>query len=285
MAFRLSTSIELGELFTSSVYDLQAVVSLTCERAAERVEQRLDLAGDHVVAAERGAVEREHRGRVARAAAGAEHHVRHHLARLHVTPQALNSVGRVELDGIGGMPGICSPLVEVRVGVDERDQLAAAHHELVERVLGLRRHVARMDQQQHVEVLVDLLRHQRHFLHLEVALELVGEHPRLGRLARERVELLAQHRQPGHQADLRPLGAADARDGAHQVVLEQALALRRDHRDRLLAVELAHRDAEVELLAGHQLLRLDAVELRRVLVLGVGLRVEPLEMILSPPRP
>ena len=32
---------------------------------------------------------------------------------------------------------------------------------------------------------------------------------------------------PGHQADLRPLGGADARDGADQVVLEQPLALRR----------------------------------------------------------
>ena len=47
--------------------------------------------------------------------------------------------------------------------------------------------------------------------------------------------------------------------------------------NRLLAVELAHRDAEVELLAGVELLRLDAVELRRVLVLGVGLRVVALD--------
>jgi hypothetical protein len=86
---------------------------------------------------------------------------------------------------------------------------------------------------------------------------------------------LAEHRQAGHQADLRPLARADARDGAHQVVFEQALALRRDRRDRLLAIELAHRDAEVELFAGHELLRLDAVELRRVLLLGVGSRVQP----------
>jgi hypothetical protein len=40
---------------------------------------------------------------------------------------------------------------------------------------------------------------------------------------------------------------------------------------RPVALELAHRDAEIELLARRQLLRVDAVELRRVLFLGVGL--------------
>ena len=76
------------------------------------------------------------------------------------TPQALNSVGSWSWSGCGGMPGIVGwLLVEVGVGVDERDQLAAAQHELVERVLGsASRQVARMDHQQDLDVLVDLLR-------------------------------------------------------------------------------------------------------------------------------
>ena len=53
-------------------------------------------------------------------------------------PQALKSVGRLELDGIGGTPGIGRRLVEVGVGIDEGDQLAAAQHELVERVFRAR---------------------------------------------------------------------------------------------------------------------------------------------------
>src|SRR6185436_15231454 len=96
-------------------------------------------------------------------------------------------------------------------------------------------------------------------------------------LAGEGVEALAHHGQSRHQADLRPLGRSDARDGADQVVLEQPLALRRDVRQHLLALELAHRGAEIELLARHQLLRVDTVELRRVLLLGVGLGVVALD--------
>ena len=191
------------------------------------------------------------------------------------TPQALNRRGSVELEACRRHAGHRARLlVEVGVGIDEGDELAAAQHELVERVLGRLADVARVDEQQDVDVLVDRLRRHGDRLHVEVALQLVGEHPGLGALARHRVEALAQHRQRAHQRRSSGRSAMATRAMARdQVVLEQPLALRREHRDRLLAVELAHREAEVELLAREQLLRLDAVELRRVLLLGVGLRV------------
>ena len=130
-----------------------------------------------------------------------------------------------------------------------------------------------MDYQQGLDFGVDGFGGQRNQLDVEVALQFIGEHPGFGTLPRHRVEALAHDRQRAHQAEHRPLGDGDARDGAREVVLEQALALRRDRRDRLLAIELAHGQAEVELFARKELLRLDAVELRRVLVIAVGLRV------------
>ena len=51
-------------------------------------------------------------------------------------------------------------LVEIGVRIEERDQLAAAHHELVDRVLGVFGDVVRMDHQQHLDVVVDLVRVQ-----------------------------------------------------------------------------------------------------------------------------
>ena len=86
-------------------------------------------------------------------------------------------------------------------------------------------------------------------LDVEIALQLAGQHPGLGGCClRHRVERLAQHRQRAHQADHRLLGRADARDRARDVVLEQPLALGRERGNRLLPVEVAHRQPEVELL-------------------------------------
>ena len=52
-------------------------------------------------------------------------------------------------------------LVEIGVGIDEGDQLAAAQHELVERVLGRLRQVARVDHQQDLDLRVDGFRCQQ----------------------------------------------------------------------------------------------------------------------------
>ena len=109
--------------------------------------------------------------------------------------------------------------------------------------------------------------------HVEVALQLRSQHPRLGRLLlQHRVERPAEHRQARHDADHRLLGRAHLRDRARDVVLEQALAVGREHRDRGFLVEEGHRESEVELFAGVGLLAFDAVELRRFFGVGIGLR-------------
>jgi len=154
--------------------------------------------------------------------------------------------------------------VEVAVGVDESDQLAPAQHELIERVLRARLDVARVDDQQDVDVLRYFRHAERDLHHFEIALQLGCEHPGLGRLAGHRIEARAEHRRSGHDPDLRLLAAAHPRNRARQIVFDQAFAPRTDIRNRLLAVELADRDAEIEHVAVGELLRLDAVELRRV---------------------
>ena len=54
-------------------------------------------------------------------------------------------------------------------GIDKRDQLAPAQHELVERVLGLLGDVPRMNHHQHLDLVVDLFDVHRHRPRLTIA--------------------------------------------------------------------------------------------------------------------
>ena len=161
----------------------------------------------------------------------------------------------------------------MHVRVDKRDQLAAAQYKLVERVFGALGNVAWMDQQQRLDRRVDGLGVEGHGLDIEIALEFAGQHPGLGRLPRHHVERRTHHRQRAHHPDHRAGGAGHPRDGADQVVFEQAFALRIDAGDRFLAIQARRRQPEIELLAGAQGLRLDAVKLRGIFFVGIRLRV------------
>ena len=124
---------------------------------------------------------------------------------------------------------------------------------------------------------------QLDLLHVEVVLQFADEIPRrllaalLAHAHHHRVHRRAEDGQRGHDADDRLGRVRDARDGAGEVILQQLLALGREERQRDLLVEAVDGDAEVNLLAGLRGLAFDAVEVRGVLGIGVGLRVELLD--------
>ena len=254
---------------------LQARRRLDVERAGERQQHGLDLAGSHIVAVHRGAIEREDGRREPLAGARGVGDIRQRLAKLHVHAPGLEQARQRGLAGLalGHRHHRVGLLVEIHVRVDKGDQLAAAQDELIERVLGTVGNVARVDEQQGLDGRVDGLGGDRDVLHLEIALQLAGQHPRLGRLARHHVHRGTHHRHRAHQADDRTFGVGHAGHGTDQVVLEQAFALRIDARNGLLAVQARDRQAHIELLAGGERLRLDTVELRRVLFVGIRLGV------------
>jgi len=74
-------------------------------------------------------------------------------------------------------------LIEIRARVEKGDELPATQHELVERVLCALADAARMDHQQHLDVVVDSSGVQADALHRVVAPQLADEHLRLHRLA------------------------------------------------------------------------------------------------------
>src|SRR5437773_4868868 len=97
-------------------------------------------------------------------------------------PHALSSLSRE--DGVPPPPMPHLPqLVEISAGIEESDELPAAQHELVERVLRLLADAARVDHQQHLDVVVDFLSVQADALHRVIAAQLADEHLRLHRLA------------------------------------------------------------------------------------------------------
>jgi hypothetical protein len=135
-----------------------------------------------------------------------------------------------------------------------------------------------MHDEQHLDVVVDLLRVGFDLAHIEKTLQLRADHPRLhGLLLRHRVERAPEHRQRAHQADHRFLRRSHLRDRARDVVLEQAFAVRRQHRNRRLLVEERHGEPEVELLPGIRHLPFDVVERRGLLGIRVGLGIEALD--------
>ena len=246
----------------------------------ERHQQRADLAGHHVVHIQRFVVQRQQRRQQARAFAAGESQISHHLALAGLHTPGLEQGHQIGLPGRTAAERILQIrlLVEVGIAVDERDDLAAAQHKLVDGVFSRLHDVARMDDQQHLDVVIDLGRGEIHLAHVEYALQFRSQHPRIGRLLFfHRIERAAEYRQIAHDADHRLFRLADLRDRARDVVLEQALAVRRQHRDRSLLVEEGHRQAEVELLAGVGHLPFDVVQRRGFFGVGVRLGVELLD--------
>ena len=169
--------------------------------------------------------------------------------------------------------------VEEAHRVQQREQLAAAQHELINRELRLLRDVLRMRHDEHLDVVVNFLGLHWHLPHGVIALEFLNENPRalapagLTHALHHRIGRLPEHRQRSHYANKRFVRADDLADRAGNVVFEQALAFQLQRHGHLLRVETDH-EAKVKVFP-HRSRRLafDAVGLRGFLGIAVGLRI------------
>ena len=179
-------------------------------------------------------------------------------------------------------------MIENRLRIEEGDELSAAQDKLVDRILRRIGDALRMDDDEHLHVVGNLVRVHLHRLHFEILLEFAVEHPgRLAALAHlhhHGIHLAARHGERAHDADHWFLRGHDPRDGAGDFVFEQAFALREllgiinEQLNRLLAVEHAHAQAEIDRVAfGPRLLAVDVVELGRILGVRIRHRVELLD--------
>ena len=182
--------------------------------------------------------------------AGGGHHARERIVRLLVT-------------------------VEETRRVEEGQQLAAAQHELVEGELRLVGNVFRMRHDEHLDVVVDLVRLHLDLPHVVVALEFLDEDPRaltLPRLAHahhHRIRGLAEHRERRHHAQHGFVRADDESEGVGDVVFQQSLPIRGQPHRHFFRVQ-ADGQPEVEVLPERShLLRFHAVGLRRFLGIAV----------------
>ena len=193
----------------------------------------LQAGGHRVVAVELLVAQPEHR-RMVETAAGqfdlqATTAVQHHLVRpvLHAPrreqPRQIRGVSGQAADAGGERRG-----VELGIRVDEHDQVAAAQHVLVNRVLRGRRQLLRMDQQQHLQAIVHVLQAGRiKRLQLEQLAQLLHHRPRL--LPQRQVAL---HRQRAEHADRRLAHLVQLVQQLGDVVFEEGLARGVEERDR-----------------------------------------------------
>ena len=170
-------------------------------------------------------------------------------------PQASNSFFRSEWVSVGrhaGRRGRCRQ--RLAPGIDHRHQLAAAHHELVDRVQCRGRQVLRLGHQQHLDVRVDHLRVGRHGFH---RVGLPQQHRRgVGLPAGPRPwrhhhrPRIAVQRQRRHHADHRPFRVRQFVDQLGQVVFQEPLALGLEERDGpLVVLQIGPGQAEIDLRA------------------------------------
>ena len=165
-------------------------------------------------------------------------------------------------------------LIKISIGVEKGNQLAAAHDELIDRILPGRGNIARMRDDQHFHVIIDFAACQWNLAHIVIALQFRDHCPAwLRPLVHHRHARRAKHRQRGHDTENRLGLFADLRNSARQVIFKQGLALRRHVRNRHALIEMADGQAEVKLLAGAQRLRLNAIEIRRIFRVGIGRRI------------
>ena len=241
----------------------------------------LQAAGDHVVLRHRVTAERKHRDvRGGRLPLAHRHRERVRQVTDHLLRVVGDAPGREQWCQVRATIAahaahrVRGPL---RFGdrIDEREQLAATHDELVDRVERGRRKVLRVHQQQHADVRVDRLRVAGNRTDVEQLARLLDRRPALAHLARHLVERCVdrQRREQPHDGLLR---MGEPVDQARDVVFEELLLVRLEEADRLAAVgRVGPRQPEIQRLAvGADGDRGEAEIGRTVLVLGEGLRVD-----------
>ncbi len=201
---------------------------------AKGTDEVVNFAGDDVVGIDAGAVEEEDGGHFAAVlgALGGEGGVGDDFAEVHVEAPGFEQFGK------GGLAGAFAEdlghlivlLVEVGVGIDEGEELAAAEDELVEGVLGGVGDVAGLDDDEHFDVVIDGGGGEGNFFDGEILFQFADEGPGfLGLLAHlthhHGIHLGAEEREGAHDADGGAGGIHDAGDGAGDVVFEEALAV------------------------------------------------------------
>ena len=104
--------------------------------------------------------------------------------------------------------------INERQRVEKGDELAAAHDELVEGILRLVGNLARMDGQQHLDVVVDFIHVHRDAADIEIIFQFIDQHPRflaaLAHLHHHRIGGHAENRQRTHDPDDRFVRGHDA---------------------------------------------------------------------------
>ena len=214
------------------------------------------MTGQHVVRVHRVPGQGQDRGRCLRPAilaadVGFEGHVGDGLADIEFDSPGLQQLVHRRaarhrpLQGVGRVAAV--------VGDGERIQkchhLAPAQHELVNRILRPVRNLARVDDDQNLDVRFNSIHARRNFLHGEIPLQFVDENPRflaaLPHPHHHRVEL-AEDRQRAHHAHDRFLRSHDLRNQPRHVVFQHALPRRRQERNRLRLVEHVDRQAKVK---------------------------------------
>ncbi|MNO68781.1 hypothetical protein D3C76_596210 [compost metagenome] len=246
--------------------------------------QVLQAGGTHVVLVQ-GALVHVQPQRVALGALALAHGdghgvgtIRHHLARVQLQAPGLEQRFEVGRAVLRGFRRHWHAGIGFAIGVDERQQLAAAQDELVDGVERLLRQLLGMHQQQYADILGDLVDFRREALQVELLADILQHHPRRTRLLRLHVEA-AVHLQIADQPDHRPLRLRQALHQAADVVFEEFLVVQREERDGLGIVQrIGAGQTEVDLLAALvQRHRLQAELGGAVFLFGERLRIDDMQ--------
>jgi hypothetical protein len=190
-----------------------------------------------------------------------------------LTPQVESSGSRFE-EARHRIRRILTGRVGGGIRIDEQQDLAAAHDELIDGVQRLGRKLLGMHDHQHVDVVVDVIHIGGQRADREELLDLRQDGPWFAHPARHRIEL-ALHRQGTHQSDHGLLGCAQFVDELGHVVFQELLPVALEFRNRGAAVRRVRaRQTEIQRVAAARLQRLQTELGRPVLLLGERLRID-----------
>ena len=140
--------------------------------------------------------------------------------------------------------------LDLRIGIDKDQGLAALQHVLVDGELRRVGELLRMHHHQHVDIGRDLVDVGRQSLDIVDLAQLADDRQRLALLALQRRGRVNNKRQRAHQPDHRALREGERVDQPRQIVFEKPLALGVEERDDLLVVgRVGAGEAEIDRLA------------------------------------
>ena len=162
------------------------------------------------------------------------------------------------------------------MGVKEGNQLATAQDELVNGKLRLVRNILRMNDHQHLHVVLNVLRAHLDALNVEVLLQLInqrpGGHALLAHLHHHGVgRRPAKNGQGTHDAERWFFGREHPRNGPGQIILQLPFAVGLEKRNGDPFIGKADRETEVVAIAAGQLLGFESIQACGIL--GVRVRL------------